>query len=135
MKCQQTLVGTVLFATLSIIPAVAPAITLPQEQEPIGSFSFLHFSDIHIGPHLTMPEMSDSLRSYPCVTSAAKLGPTKLDPYGIEAPAPSFVMVSGDLTEYGYPLPTLEVVDKYFADYTIPQYFTPGNHDNTCVVD
>jgi eukaryotic-like serine/threonine-protein kinase len=135
MKYNKTLVGTLLISALSVIPAISPAITLPQEQEPIGSFSFLHFSDIHIGPHLSMPEMSDSLRSYPCVTSAAKLGPTMLEPYDVEAPAPSFVMVSGDVTEYGFPLPTLEVVDKYFADYTIPQYFAPGNHDNTWVVD
>lgn len=127
---------SLLLAIVGTAPAQAPpAVTPPPPREPIGTFSFLHVSDPHLGPHLEMPASLDDQRSYKAIRTIVGLGSVLLEPLRITAPPPEFVALTGDVVEYGFPDPTLAVYDKYFEGISIPQFWTTGNHDNTWVSD
>jgi outer membrane protein assembly factor BamB len=109
-----------------------------REQEPKAKpadFSFIHISDIHISPCFEMPEISDALRSYRCVKTIKDLGNILLKPYNVTAPKPSFIIGTGDITEFGFAGVTWDVMNKYFEDTGMTVYLNPGNHDNTWVSD
>ncbi len=111
-------------------PSATPA---TGKQETISDFSFLQMTDSHISPFFSMPSDFSKLRSYSCVRAIKDVGACELQGYGVQAPAPSFIIHTGDLTEFGIPGVVEEVIAKYFEGYTLPIYFQAGNHDNTWV--
>lgn len=87
----------------------------------VSDFSFVHISDEHVfhsGTEETIAEL-------------ATLGPVPLKPYGVTAPAPSFVISTGDLTEFGPKGGAWETVSRFYGAVKIPKYMTVGNHDET----
>ncbi len=91
---------------------------------PVEEFSFIHCSDTHspvAGSEETIAEMRG-------------VGEVELEPYKVKAKAPSFVVVTGDLTEYGGPSAGRAWWDKYLGywkDFKVPVWHVAGNHDNT----
>lgn len=102
-------------------------------EEKSGAFSFVHMSDTHVTPYLQMPSDAEIAkgRSFPEVQSVRALDKVLLEPYHLSAPKPSFVLHTGDVTEFGFPGATWDVVRKYFGTLGIPTMFAMGNHDNT----
>jgi outer membrane protein assembly factor BamB len=87
----------------------------------LGSFSFIHMSDTHI-PYSTTAEV---------MLQAEGLGPVEMTPYGVTAPAPSFVIHTGDCTEFGGGRGSWERFIGVMDDIGLPFYCVSGNHDNT----
>ena len=101
----------------SVVVLLAWAITCPAEEEPL--FTFLQFSDVHVGNDINKPVHK---RLVAAVTLANAL-------------KPSFVIDSGDMTTHPVyeanpeNLAELDEYRKYIAHLTIPIYPLPGNHD------
>lgn len=85
------------------------------------SFSFLHLSDVH----------APIRGSRETIAAARECGAIRMAPYGITAPAPSFAIVTGDLTEFGGGNGAWETYQSYWEGCRYPVYSVPGNHDNT----
>lgn len=84
----------------------------------IPDFTFIHASDVH-APMTISQEVCAAM---------AKQGPIEIKP-GIMTEAPSFVVVSGDLTEFGGGGGVWDTYLSYWKDFTVPVYHTLGNHD------
>lgn len=84
----------------------------------IPDFTFIHASDVH-APMNPSPAV---------IAEMSKLGPIEIKP-GIMTEAPSFVVVSGDLTEFGGGGGVWDTYLSYWKDFTIPVWHTLGNHD------
>lgn len=132
--CRTARAGTSLRCLLLasfLIGATTPQ-ALRAAAEP-SNFSFLHISDVHIGP---MPETGpgdEGARSVETIhwicEQAGK--PQRQDPYGVTAPPPAFVIATGDLTEFGVIGSTWPFLEKLFEPLPGRLYVVPGNHDNT----
>jgi len=85
------------------------------------SFSFIHMSDEHVPYDGTMKVMRE----------ASSLEAVELVPYGITAPRPSFIISTGDCTEFGVGKGWWEQYLAVFTDIGLPAHHVPGNHDNT----
>ncbi len=120
------------FAVLLAI-GIPAALAQPSQPATAREFSFLHLSDSHVSTHFEMPDSLDRQRSYDCIRTLKDLGPISMEPYGVTAPAPSFLLLTGDITEYGFAGVTWNVVDAYFKGVKFPYYLVPGNHGNTWV--
>jgi outer membrane protein assembly factor BamB len=110
------------------------ALTEVRGDEQIPDFCFLQVSDIHINPQpVGAPDPGPGDRSIQELAwfrgAAAK--PQVLGPSGITTPVPSFVIATGDLTEYGAIHKTWDNFEALFKPLPLPLYVTPGNHDNT----
>lgn len=124
-----------LLACLGFLASCADKTLAPPESPSDGprNFSFVQISDIHVSPMFEEPREWNSLRSYSCTRTLRDLGATPFPDYGVTAPAPSFVLATGDVTEFGFPGITGSVVDRYFEGLSVPVYMVAGNHDNTWV--
>lgn len=100
-----------------------------------ANFSMMHFTDMHINPHLARSGEPGRVRGGETIRwicqEAAK--PQELTPLGFTAPPPAFAIATGDLTEYGVIDETWGVFERAFRDLPCPLYVVPGNHDNTWV--
>ncbi len=85
------------------------------------SFSFIQMSDEHVPYDGTLKVMRE----------AKGLGAVELVPYGITAPQPSFIISTGDCTEFGVGKGWWEQYLAAFTDIGLPAHHIPGNHDNT----
>ena len=87
--------------------------------QPIGNFSFAHTSDDHVQKlaPVTISEFEDPQ-------------PILLEPYNMTALPVSFVIDTGDVTEFGGHRNFLKYM-SYFDKVKIPHYIALGNHDNT----
>lgn len=131
LKIHPTLLSICLLATAPLPGLVMP----PPEREPIGTFTFIHMSDTHVGPHLTMPANMSEQRGFVCVQTLRDSGPIYLEPFRETVEAPSFVVITGDVTEYGFAGATTEATGAYFDNLGVPHFWVAGNHDNTWVTD
>jgi eukaryotic-like serine/threonine-protein kinase len=82
-------------------------------------FTFVQISDIH----------SPLPQSQSTIAEVAKLKPIYLAPYKTMSLPPSFIIATGDLTEFG--LKGWNAYNSYFAQCKVPVYSELGNHDNT----
>jgi len=99
---------------LLVVAAVAYAAGIPD-------FTFIQASDVH----------APSARSKEVISKVASLSEIDMAAYGIKAPKPEFVIVTGDLTEFGGGSGWWEEYLSYWKDCRIPVYHEIGNHDNT----
>lgn len=86
-------------------------------------FSFVHMSDSHIG--YTTGTVDAGL----VAGELAALGKVAMEPFGFDAPPPSFAIHTGDVTEYGQEFWSLAM--GIFAPIPYPVYMEIGNHDAT----
>lgn len=89
----------------------------------IPDFTFIHGSDSHL------PDSMSSTQSV--IGEIANLGEINLLPYKVTVPAPSFVIVTGDLTEFGPFQGGLDAYLNCWKNVKIPVYNQSGNHDGT----
>jgi len=87
----------------------------------LDDFSFIHMSDEHIPYDDTAKVMRE----------AGTIGEVDLTPYGIRAPRPSFIISTGDCTEFGGGKGSWEQYLSVFGEIGLPAYHVAGNHDNT----
>ncbi|MHB0998073.1 MAG: outer membrane protein assembly factor BamB family protein [Armatimonadota bacterium] len=87
----------------------------------ITDFTFIHASDVH-APHA---------KSGGTISEIINSGPVYLEPYKVTSDKPSFVLVTGDLTEFGYGNGAWETYLSYWKDVRAPVYAVSGNHDGT----
>jgi outer membrane protein assembly factor BamB len=101
----------------------------------LDDFSVLHFTDLHIDPHLARHSAPGPLRGGETIRwiCAQAAQPQELAPFGLTAPPPAFAIATGDLTEYGVIDDTWQVFERAVRDLPCPLYVVPGNHDNTWV--
>lgn len=97
------------------------------------NFTFVHTSDSHVSTYFTMPDSLEDARSWVAVRTLKDLGQLFLRPYKTWAHTPSFIIHTGDITEFGYAGVTEQVVDRYFGDLGFKVFYQLGNHDNTWV--
>jgi outer membrane protein assembly factor BamB len=85
----------------------------------VPDFSFVQMSDIH------MPYQ----QSQDAVSSLRNTRGMEMDPYGIKMGTTSFVMITGDITEFGEA--GWSSVESLFKRIDSPIFLVLGNHDNT----
>jgi outer membrane protein assembly factor BamB len=100
---------------------------------PVEDFTFIQITDIHTEARLSAdrPKVQRSRGSN--ITRIPVTEPVDLSPYDEQAPAPAFMIVTGDLTEYGVAGVTWQDYLDFFEHIDIPVYHILGNHDNTWV--
>ncbi len=107
------------FRILVVLCFILTAAALPLAAQSATDISFIHASDVHA-------PRSDSAAT---IAGFANLGEVELTPFGVKAPAPSFVVMSGDATEFGGGAGAWDAYMSYWKDYKIPVYTIGGNHD------
>ena len=95
---------------------LSPAFAAPQA---IPDFTFLHVTDVH----------APSSVSEKVIGEIGKLGEVEMTPYKLTAKPPSFIVVSGDLTDLGDRKGAWNTYLSYWKDVRIPVYHELGNHD------
>ena len=91
----------------------------------VPDFTFIHTSDDH----------APSSASQTVIGQIPTLGQVDLTPYNVKALAPSFVVDSGDLCEFGGGNGAWDAYVSYYKDVTIPVYRVLGNHDGPWFAD
>lgn len=84
----------------------------------IPDFTFIHAADVH-APMNTSVEVCAAM---------AKQGPIEIAP-GVMTLDPSFVVVAGDISEFGLDAPGWQAYLDLWKDFTVPVWHTLGNHD------
>ena len=87
----------------------------------VPDFTFIQASDVHA----PRPDSKTTISRIP------GLGEIDLAPFGIKVPKPGFVIVTGDMNEFGGGSGTWAEYLSYWKACTIPVYHWLGNHDNT----
>lgn len=124
---------SLLLAAVGLLAALAGH---AQPGSPIPDFTFIHSSDCHQPPGYTRrtgPE-GNQFGSGEVITQIKGLtSPVEMKPYGVTVPAPSFAIVTGDLTEFGS-----SEKDGWWQAYLDSWKGAPfhvwhisGNHDST----
>lgn len=88
---------------------------------PVTDFTFVHISDEHVfheGPERAIREIGELRR-------------VEMSPYKTLADQPSFVIDTGDCTEFGVRGGAYDVLCSYFAKANITHHLAVGNHDQT----
>ena len=104
-----------------LLLAMLAAWTAAPSCEAISDFTFLQASDVHA----PRPESQAN------IARMFGLGEIDLAPYGTKVPKPSFVIVTGDLNEFGGGSGSWEAYQSYWKACPWPVYHQLGNHDNT----
>lgn len=91
----------------------------------VTDFSFIHVSDEHSDDAQTTP---DNLKE---MARLSKLPSVFLEPYKVSTPSPSFIISTGDMTEFGPVNEDYSIIKKRYAEVGIPLYAALGNHDCT----
>lgn len=94
------------------------ALSLGGAAQTIPDFTFIHAADVH-APMTISQEVCAEM---------AKQGPMEIKP-GIMTDVPSFVVVAGDISEFGLDEPNWQTYLSYWKDFTVPVWHTLGNHD------
>ena len=87
--------------------------------QPIGNFSFAHTSDDHVQKLAAVT-----------ISEFANPQPIMLEPYKTLALPVSFVIDTGDITEFGGRGPWMKY-ESFYSGVKIPHYVALGNHDGT----
>ncbi len=111
------------FCRLVLLVSIAAlcAGSLPAAPDGVEDFTFIHATDIHA----PMPQSRQVLGLL------AGQGEVDLAAFGMKAPAPSFAIATGDLTEFGGGNGWWEEYLDYWKPSGLKVYHALGNHDNT----
>ena len=113
-------IGLLSFAAMVILLSRAPC-GGGETGTAIPDFTFLQASDVH----------APMVHSQATISRIAGLGEIDLAPFGLKVPKPSFVIVTGDMNEFGGGNGGWEEYLAYWKGLAIPVYHELGNHDNT----
>lgn len=108
-----------------ILPAIVVltmGICMPARSAVVSDFTFIQISDEHVNSGKRTPE---TIRDLAALTSL------ELTPYHVNALPPSFVIETGDMTEFGPKNGAFELLDKFYSVTNMPRYRVLGNHDCT----
>ena len=109
-----SLAAILLLASLAPCPAAEKSAAVPE-------FTFIQATDVH----------APMAQSRATISRIPGLGEIDLPLFGIKVPKPSFVIVTGDMNEFGGGSGWWEEYLSYWKGCTIPVYHGLGNHDNT----
>ena len=87
----------------------------------VPDFTFIQASDVH----------APRAESKTTISRIPGLGEIDLAPFGIKVPKPGFVIVTGDMNEFGGGSGVWAEYLSYWKACTVPVYHGLGNHDNT----
>lgn len=126
-------------AALLLIAAASLGSPGRAERAPsVPDFSFIHCSDIHVPPGVarkTGPPNQPNAPTFGSAEVVAQIkgltGPIDLPPYRVTAPAPSFAIATGDLTEFGGGNGWWEDYRNLWQGAPFPVFQQSGNHDST----
>ena len=110
------------FASLSalLLAMLAPC-AAAENGAAVPDFTFIQASDVH----------APMAQSKATIARIPGLGEIDLAPFGVRVPKPSFVIVTGDMNEFGGGSGWWAEFLSYWKDCKIPIYYGLGNHDNT----
>jgi len=103
-----------------LLAIVAPCAGAGQRAA-VPDFTFIQASDVHA----PRPE------SHATIARIAGLSELDLAPFGLKVPKPGFVIVTGDLNEFGGGSGGWAEYLSYWKGCPLPVYHQLGNHDNT----
>lgn len=92
-----------------------------QKPVPVSDFTFVQASDVH----------APMAQSRTTIARIIGLGAMDLAPFNVPVAKPDFVLVSGDLTEFGGGSGWWDEYLSYWKDCSVPVHHQLGNHDNT----
>ncbi len=120
--------------TILTLCSAVTAFAQADSSTPSDTFSVLHFTDVHISPHVAGSPPPGAPRGGATIRWICEQAgrPQRLTD-DFTAPAPAFSLVTGDLTEYGVIDDTWDIFTNAWKDLPCPMYVLPGNHDNTWV--
>lgn len=107
---RQVVLAGLLLSVMSVLPISA---------QTVPDFAFIHASDVHAPLDL----------SARVIAEMKNLGEVELTPYNVKAKPPSFVVVSGDVTEFGGGGGVWDTYMSYWDGLSVPVYHQLGNHD------
>jgi outer membrane protein assembly factor BamB len=113
--------GTECWALTALLLAIILPCARADKDAPVPDFTFIQASDVHA----PRPDSKATISRIP------GLGEIDLAPFGIKVPKPGFVIVTGDMNEFGGGSGGWEEYLSYWKGCTIPVYHGLGNHDNT----
>ena len=116
---RRTLEALSLSAAL-LLAALAPCAGV-EKGAAVPDFTFIQASDVHA----PRPDSKATISRIP------GLGEIDLAPFGIKVPKPGFVIVTGDMNEFGGGSGWWAEYLSYWKACTVPVYHGLGNHDNT----
>ncbi len=87
----------------------------------VPDFTFIQASDVH----------APMAQSKATIARIPGLGEIDLAPFGVKVPKPAFVIVTGDMNEFGGGSGWWAEYLSYWKDCPVPVYHGLGNHDNT----
>ncbi len=105
------------------------AAQVPRPPEKAGSFCFLQLSDTHLDPVPAGAPLPGRIRGGETFRWLG--GVLRPSPAGFFLLRPSFLVVTGDLTEFGFSGRTAALVERTFSSLGLPWYAVTGNHDET----
>ncbi|MBD3291948.1 MAG: hypothetical protein GF393_03425, partial [Armatimonadia bacterium] len=115
--------GAMVRAIVCLLAISAAALTRPTPALAVDDVTVLHVSDQHV-PH--------AFSQTQATVDALPYGePMALEPYGVTVPAPSAVISTGDLNEFGGGKGWWAQYMSLWAACPVPVYHQLGNHDNT----
>ena len=87
----------------------------------VPDFTFIQASDVH----------APMAQSKATIAKIPGLGEIDLAPFGVQVPKPGFVIVTGDMNEFGGGSGWWAEYLSYWKGCSVPVYHGLGNHDNT----
>jgi len=96
---------------------------------PSGGFTFLQISDTHLEPLAFGAPLPKGVRGEETFRWLRRILARR--PAGFFPFRPSFLVVTGDLTEFGFWGRTGEAAERTFSSLGLPWYAVCGNHDET----
>jgi hypothetical protein len=87
----------------------------------VPDFTFIQASDVH----------APMAQSKATIARIPSLGEIDLAPFGVKVPKPGFVIVTGDMNEFGGGSGWWAEYLSYWKDCPVPVCHGLGNHDNT----
>ncbi len=114
--------GTKSWALAALLSLAILAPCAGAEQGAAGpDFTFIQASDVH----------APMAQSKTTIARIPSLGEIDLAPFGVKVPKPGFVIVTGDMNEFGGGSGWWAEYLSYWKDCPVPVYHGLGNHDNT----
>lgn len=95
---------------------------LRAERIAIPDFTFIHISDEHSGAGGATSET---------IADLARISGVRLEPYGVDALPPTFVIETGDMTEFGPKGGSWDALNRWYSATGFTRFRALGNHDST----